>query len=132
MSTLDSCVKHFGVGHPSVFHLCSGRWVNISPALHSLAPSTFEHPQNINILLLYIFMHNVHIHSLIFCNSYSIYISRTPFSPHLRFGRGKGRRGGIHLNEFQAELKRLDQKDSADHHVLQLQRAKTVKEAHCA
>ena len=53
MSTLDSCVKHFGVGHPSVFHLCSGRWVNISPALHSLAPSTFEHPQNINILLLY-------------------------------------------------------------------------------
>ena len=127
MSTLDSCVKHFGVGHPSVFHLCSGRWVNISPALHSLAPSTFEHPQNINIQLLYIFMHNVHIHSLIICNSYS-----TPFSPHLRFGRGKGRRGGIHLNEFQAELKRLDQKDSADHHVLRLQRAKTVKEAHWA
>ena len=80
-------------------------------------------------------MYIVHIHiqySLILCNMYSIDISRTPLSPHLRFGRGKGRRGGIHLNEFQAELKRLDQKDSADHHVLQLQRAKTVKEAHCA
>ena len=77
----------------------------------------------------------VHIHSLILCNIYSIDISRTPLSPHLRFGRfgrGKGRRGGIQLNEFQAELKRLDQKDSADHHVLRLQRAKTVKEAHCA
>ena len=69
MSTLDSCVKHFGVGHPSVFHLCSGRWVNISPALHSLAQSTFEHPHNINILLLYVFMYNVH------CTyTYTIYI----------------------------------------------------------
>ena len=79
-------------------------------------------------------MYIVHIliNSLILCNMYSIDISRTPLSPYLRFGRGKGRRGGIHLNEFQAELKRLDQKDSADHHVLQLQRAKTVKEAHCA